>query len=307
MNPTQNSNDEKKLNWNFSTVCCPATHAIIITEFFLLYVYCSTLTTNFGNFSCENDLLFFPAIGGSLPIWNTSTIDAPVMANTKRNVVFEGPFDLAAMAHLIFSTASHNHNPDLVQIQTRTFLTCAKEGAWGFKNKKKNSSFHLPSTKNSIDSHVLLIFSIIFQQIPNESSSHLLAPVRQLSKGKQRSIQDCTVATSTQEPETTLQRNEALPRQPLFHFGRTPVRPCVFVEGKTTSVQWEEVAVSQPSLSVSVGKAGGVWHLPLSVSSQLSRGTSTDPHVCRLSDNSNKRCARESIRKPRLCKAWPVF
>lgn len=91
------------------------------------------------------------------------------------------------------------------------------------------------------------------------------------------------------------------------HFGRTPVRPSVFVEGETTSVQWEEAAVSQPSLSVSVGKASGVWHLPLSVSSQLSRGTSTDPHVCSLCDSFNKRCARESIRKSQLCKAWPVF
>lgn len=56
----------------------------------------------------------------------------------------------------------------------------------------------------------------LFHQKPDENSSHLLAPLRQLSNGKQRSIQDCSVATWTQEPETTLHRNEALLRQPLF-------------------------------------------------------------------------------------------
>lgn len=43
-----------------------------------------------------------------------------------------------------------------------------------------------------------------------------------------------------------------------IHFGWLPDRPCIFVEEKASSVQWEEAAVSQPSLSVSVGKAGSV-------------------------------------------------
>lgn len=173
-------------------MCCAATH---------------TITTDFGIFSLDNDLLIFAATGGYLPIWNTSTIDTSVMADTKRKVAFERLFDLAATAqYLLFSRALHSHNPDLVQIQMRTFLTYAKKEREAFRTK--TSPFcHLPSTKNSTDSHVLLISSIIFRQIPDESSNHLLAPVRQLSNGKQRSIHDCTIATSTQEPETTLHRN----------------------------------------------------------------------------------------------------
>lgn len=139
------------------------------------------------------------------------------MADTKINVAFERLFDLAAIAQcLLFSRASHSHTTRTwTPKPNENFFDMCQERAWGFKNQKE--LILTPSlNKNSNDGHVLLIFSIIFHQIPDESSSHLLAPVRQLNNGKQKSIHDCTIATSTQEPETMLHRNEPLPRQPLF-------------------------------------------------------------------------------------------
>lgn len=102
-----------------------------------------------------------------------------------------------------------------------------------------------------------LFFSTIFIQIPDDSSSHLLAPVRQLSNRKQRSIHGCTFPAHRSQKPLCIEINP-FPDNHSFsnvHFGWTPVWPCVFVEEKPTPGQWEEVAVSQPSLSVSVEKA----------------------------------------------------
>lgn len=160
-------------------------------------------------------------------------------------MALERLFDPAAKAqYLLFSRASDNHNPDLVVIQRRTFLKNVARGNVRFLWTKNNSCCHFPSTQLQWWA-CFIYFLITFHRIPDESTSHLLAPVKQFSIGKQRSLHHCTIPTWTEEPETTRHRKQPFSQtntlSVLFHSGWMPVwfllrKTCVRTMGGSGSV-----------------------------------------------------------------------
>lgn len=168
-------------------------------------VYLLTATISFGEFLLRKVFVKLSChwSRGSIAQWHLwqKWWQMPV-----RDMALERLFDLVAKAqYILFSWASDNHNPDLVVIQRRTFLKCGKREREVSGKKKKNSCCHFPSTQ--LQWWACFIYSLItFHRIPDESASHLLAPVKQFNIGKQRSLYHCTIPTWTEEPETTLHR-----------------------------------------------------------------------------------------------------
>lgn len=110
---------------------------------------------------------------GYLSIWNTSTVEASVMPHTKKNVAFWDAVDLAAIAQcLLFSRSSHSHNPDLVQIQMRTFLPCAKKKLSKALRTKTAHFVTIPQQK----APMIAMFYLFFNYFSPDSRQELEPP-----------------------------------------------------------------------------------------------------------------------------------